>query len=301
VECDFKIRGLDRLELSYRYAHNLLSEDDTLEFGVHISDCEECQEEVDLQIDIKRSFKRNMLFENLESAYNSKEWDKVIELGNELRNLDYSENVFKVNDKFDEARVNIAYNNLCTAYDKEDWQEVIRLGDEMEALSYDREVHPIKRKVLNAKNALARQAMIEDCYKKLCQAYDNKDWKSVIDFGHKIKTLGYDESVYPIRRKVGTAKSVINRPKRKKPYGAGRMQSILISKITSTDGKIIGKTITFLDGSGHSYTSTFTKGERFQGVLTGEIKFELSKHEIIVDNRGNVDIRTQKKVTKKKA
>lgn len=91
--------------------------------------------------------KLNLTFDEFCTAYDRKEWDKVIKLGRQMVALDYSEEAHPIKDKVRKAKLNLLNNKLCETYKNEKWVDVIQFSGEMSALGYDENEFPIIDKV----------------------------------------------------------------------------------------------------------------------------------------------------------
>ncbi len=80
-------------ELLVKYVTEELDESDVEDIEMHIFDCDECSKQVLAISKVMRISKQNFIYEDLCAAYDNKEWQDVIRLGDELEGLGYAESV----------------------------------------------------------------------------------------------------------------------------------------------------------------------------------------------------------------
>jgi hypothetical protein len=104
IEKEFKSKEYieNRIE---RFAFKEMNDDEELEFLLHITDCDSCEKEINTTIDFKKGGGRYFTHEDLTKAWENNDWAKVVELGNEMVDRGYLEEVYPIKDMVVEAKL----------------------------------------------------------------------------------------------------------------------------------------------------------------------------------------------------
>jgi len=86
----------DRIE---KYVLDRMTEEERGQFEEHFAECEFCEEEADSGQRIARIIERKITFEDMLAAQDAKDYKRVIELGQKMRELGYREELYPINDK----------------------------------------------------------------------------------------------------------------------------------------------------------------------------------------------------------
>lgn len=175
----------ERDELIERFAFDRMTEDEEIDFCLHIGECDSCRKDTESFIKFTKAIDRSFTYKDLNKAAENKEWEEVVELGNEMYAKDYSEDVYKVKDMVRDAMINLTYQELSDAHDKKEWKTVLTLSNKLEKIGYDEEKFPLKEKIWEAKGNLI--------YKKFSEAYSQKKWNVVLKLSENLEKSEFIE------------------------------------------------------------------------------------------------------------
>ena len=107
---DMTKEELDKLLI--RYVSEELSESEAQDAELHIFDCDDCSKQVLAISKVLRISKENFVYEDLCEAYDNKDWQDVIRLGDEMEDFGYDEEVYPIKGKVAEAKANLSSNKF---------------------------------------------------------------------------------------------------------------------------------------------------------------------------------------------
>ena len=128
-----------------------MSESELDEFNEHLLDCDYCADRTLAGLKVKDILEMQYTYDAVCAAYDNKDWERVIELGQEMEKLRHNEEIHPIKEMLQNSKSNLdlqytKFDELEKAFQNKEWEKVINIALEMEDLNYDEEEHPIKKK-----------------------------------------------------------------------------------------------------------------------------------------------------------